>query len=82
MVIRIVRFSSGSAIAEGLRIGTVRRPARGVPKASRHSYDLWFPVLAPGVEAMKLGQQAASPAQWVLRALLTNTGASVAPATP
>lgn len=52
---------------EGTRIGTVRRPPRGVPKAEfakRNWYDVWFPTLAPSVEAMKLGQEAGSAAQW------------------
>jgi uncharacterized protein YeaO (DUF488 family) len=46
---------------EGLRIGTVRRPPRGVPKAAFASgnwYDVWFPNLAPSVETMKNGQSA------------------------
>jgi len=52
---------------EGPRIGTVRRPPRGVPKAmfsSQNWYDVWFPNLAPSVETMKLGQEANTPAQW------------------
>lgn len=67
MAVRIVRLGSPRAADEGLRIGTVRRPPRGVPKAefaSRDWYDLWFPNLAPSVETMKLGRQAATPAQW------------------
>ena len=67
MAIRIVRLGSPRAADEGLRICTVRRPPRGVPKAefaSQDWYDLWFPNLAPSVETMKLGQQAATPAQW------------------
>jgi uncharacterized protein YeaO (DUF488 family) len=50
---------------EGTRIGTVRRPPRGVRKtelASRNWYDVWFPNLAPSVETMKLGQAARTPA--------------------
>jgi uncharacterized protein YeaO (DUF488 family) len=52
---------------EGLRIGTVRRPPRGVPKsqfASQNWYDVWFPNLSPSVEVMKLGLAAETPAQW------------------
>ena len=67
MAIRIVRLGSARHEGEGLRIGTVRRPPRGVPKsefASGNWYDVWFPVLAPSVETMKLGQAAASPAPW------------------
>ena len=67
MVVRIVRLGSPRAEGEGPRIGTVRRPPRGVPKAefaSQNWYDSWFPNLAPSVETMKLGQEAGTPAQW------------------
>ncbi|MFN4359450.1 MAG: DUF488 domain-containing protein [Hylemonella sp.] len=67
MSIRIVRLGSPRAPDEGTRIGTVRRPPRGVPKtefARQNWYDVWFPVLAPSVETMKLGQAAETPAQW------------------
>jgi uncharacterized protein YeaO (DUF488 family) len=67
MAVRIVRLGSQRHPKEGLRIGTVRRPPRGVPKAefsSQNWYDVWFPVLAPSVETMKLGQGAETPAQW------------------
>ena len=67
MSIRVVRLGTARIEGEGLRIGTVRRPPRGVPKtefASQNWYDVWFPNLAPSVETMKLGQQAATPAQW------------------
>lgn len=67
MVVRVVRLGSPRVEGEGPRIGTVRRPPRGVPKsefASQNWYDVWFPTLAPSVEAMKLGQQAETPAQW------------------
>jgi uncharacterized protein YeaO (DUF488 family) len=67
MVIRVVRLGSKRTTNEGTRIGTVRRPPRGVPKtefASQNWYDVWFPNLAPSVETMKLGQEAATPAQW------------------
>ncbi len=69
MSIRIVRLGSPRAPGEGLRIGTVWRPPRGVPKtefAARDWYDVWYPTLAPSAETMKLGQaaqhsQAAAP---------------------
>jgi uncharacterized protein YeaO (DUF488 family) len=67
MPIRIVRLGSPRLEGEGTRIGTVRRPPRGVPRtefASRNYYDVWFPNLAPSVETMKLGQAAATPAEW------------------
>jgi uncharacterized protein YeaO (DUF488 family) len=50
-----------------MRIGTVRRPPRGVPKAefaSQDWYDVWFPTLAPSVETMKFAHQAKTPADW------------------
>ena len=67
MVIRVVRLGSARHQDEGIRIGTVRRPPRGVPKAefaSQNWYDVWFPNLAPGVETMKLGQAAAAAGDW------------------
>lgn len=67
MAIRIVRLGSERVAGEGLRIGTVRRPPRGVPKtefASRNYYDVWFPNLAPSLETMKLGLAAETPARW------------------
>lgn len=67
MVARIVRLGTPRADDEGTRIGTVRRPPRGIPKtefASGNWYDVWFPNLAPSVETMKLGQQAKSVAEW------------------
>ncbi|MNK66649.1 hypothetical protein D3C87_859720 [compost metagenome] len=67
MAIAIVRLGSPRLEGEGLRIGTVRRPPRGVPKsdfASQDWYDVWFPNLAPCPETMKLGQAAETPAQW------------------
>ncbi|HVN95626.1 MAG TPA: DUF488 family protein [Syntrophorhabdaceae bacterium] len=67
MAIRIVQLGTVRAKDEGTRIGTVRRPPRGVPKsefASENWYDVWLPNLAPSVETMKLGQQAETPAEW------------------
>jgi uncharacterized protein YeaO (DUF488 family) len=67
MPIRIVRLGSARLPDEGTRVGTVRRPPRGVPKAefaSRDYYDVWYPELAPSVGTMKLGQQAETPDQW------------------
>jgi uncharacterized protein YeaO (DUF488 family) len=67
MAIRVVRLGTPRVEGEGLRIGTVRRPPRGVPKAefaTGNWYDVWFPTLAPSAELMKLGQQAATTAQW------------------
>ncbi len=67
MAVRIVRLGTPRQPDEGPRLGTVRRPPRGVPKtqfASGNWYDVWFPVLAPSVETMKLGQEARTPAAW------------------
>ncbi len=68
MVVRVVRLGTERVKGEGTRIGTVRRPPRGVPKtafASQNWYDVWFPNLAPSVETMKAGQAAATPAEWL-----------------
>ncbi|MGH6624285.1 MAG: DUF488 domain-containing protein [Burkholderiaceae bacterium] len=67
MSVRVVRLGTARAADEGIRVGTVRRPPRGVPKsefASGNWYDVWFPNLAPSVETMKLGQEAVTDAQW------------------
>ena len=67
MAVRVVRLGTARTEGEGTRIGTVRRPPRGVPKsefASQNWYDVWFPNLAPSVETMKRGQEAQTPAQW------------------
>lgn len=61
MAIRIVRLGSPRTDGEGLRLGTVRRPPRGVPKeefAKRDFYDQWLPQLAPSAELMKFAQEA------------------------
>jgi uncharacterized protein YeaO (DUF488 family) len=67
MVVHVVRLGSARAAGEGTRIGTVRRPPRGVPKtafASQNWYDVWLPNLAPSVETMKLGREATTAVQW------------------
>lgn len=56
MAVRIVRLGSNRQLEEGLRIGTVRRPPRGVRKedyVSKDIYDLWFPNLAPSEALLK-----------------------------
>lgn len=68
MVVRVVRLGSARVEGEGTRIGTVRRPPRGVPKeafAAQNWYDVWFPNLAPSVDTMKFAQQAATPKEWL-----------------
>jgi uncharacterized protein YeaO (DUF488 family) len=69
MTVRIVRLGQPRAPDEGTRLGTVRRPPRGVPKkdfARLDWYDVWFPVLAPSVATMKLGLGATTDKQWKL----------------
>ncbi len=67
MAIRIVQLGTARAKNEGLRIGTVRRPPRGVPKnefASRNYYDVWLPNLAPSEELFKDGRAAQDEKDW------------------
>jgi uncharacterized protein YeaO (DUF488 family) len=67
VAVRIVRLGTPRHKGEGTRIGTVRRPPRGVPKsefASQNWYDVWYPNLSPSPETVKLGQEAQTPAQW------------------
>jgi uncharacterized protein YeaO (DUF488 family) len=67
MSVRIVRLGTPRAANEGMRLGTVRRPPRGVPKkdfARLDWYDVWFPVLAPSATTMKLGLAAQTEQQW------------------
>jgi uncharacterized protein YeaO (DUF488 family) len=68
MVLRIVKLGTARAKDEGTRIGTVRRPPRGVPRtayASQNWYDVWFPNLAPTVDTMKAAQRADTAGQWL-----------------
>ncbi len=67
MSISIVRLGTARLHDEGLRIGTVRRPPRGVPKqeyAEKDYYDVWFPNLAPSADTMKLGQAVTTEKDW------------------
>jgi len=67
MAIKIVRLGSPREEGEGLRLGTVRRPPRGVPKgeyASRDLYDVWFPNLSPSEELLKAGKSAEDERSW------------------
>lgn len=67
MPLRIVRLGSPRAPGEGLRLGTVRRPPRGVPK-ERHAaedwYDVWLPQLAPSAELVAAARAAGSEGEW------------------
>ena len=86
MSIRVVRLGSERVRGEGLRLGTVRRPPRGVPKAefaSRNYYDVWFPTLSPSPETLKIGLEAANDRAWAgfirrFRSEMTKTEASAA----
>lgn len=67
MAIRIVRLGSPRVKGEGLRLGTVRRPPRGVPKlefAKRDFYDLWLPMLSPSAELVAEAQKADDEKSW------------------
>jgi uncharacterized protein YeaO (DUF488 family) len=67
MAVAIVQLGKPRSTGEGLRIGTVRRPPRGVPKADwakRDFYDVWLPNLAPSEGLRKAGQAANSDAAW------------------
>jgi uncharacterized protein YeaO (DUF488 family) len=67
MPIRIVRLGTPRARGEGLRVGTVRRPPRGVPKrehASRGFYDVWLPELAPSEALVAFGLNTGDARAW------------------
>lgn len=66
--IRVVRLGSARIEGEGTRIGTVRRPPRGVPKkdfAAQNWYDVWLPNLAPSAGTIKFAQQATTSKEWL-----------------
>jgi uncharacterized protein YeaO (DUF488 family) len=67
MTVRIIRLGTARLPGEGLRIGTVRRPPRGVPKAkfaAENWYDVWLPNLAPSEATVKLAQGAKTEREW------------------
>jgi uncharacterized protein YeaO (DUF488 family) len=67
MTLRIVRLGEARSADEGLRIGTVRRPPRGVPAsrfASDNWYDVWYPDLAPSLETLAIGKGARTDREW------------------
>jgi uncharacterized protein YeaO (DUF488 family) len=67
MAVFVVRLGTVRLANEGLRIGTVRRPPRGVPKAElgvRNFYDIWLPELAPSEALLKLGQAVQEQKNW------------------
>ena len=68
MAISIVQLGTPRGASEGLRIGTVRRPPRGVPKseyASRDYYDVWLPELSPSEPLVKLALKASTEKEWM-----------------
>src|SRR5262245_31872342 len=67
MAVRIVRLGTKRADGEGLRIGTVRRPPRGVAKADfakENWYDVWYPNLSPSAELVKAALSAKTDREW------------------
>lgn len=67
MTVSIVQLGSPRARGEGLRIGTVRRPPRGVPKAEfarRDYYDTWLPALAPSEDLFREARTACDEKAW------------------
>jgi uncharacterized protein YeaO (DUF488 family) len=67
VAIRVVRLGSPRGPGEGLRLGTVRRPPRGVPRseyASRDFYDAWLPELAPSEVLVKQALRASNEREW------------------
>ena len=67
MAIRIVQLGTARAPGEGIRLGTVRRPPRGVPKAefaSRDFYDLWLPALSPSAPLVAEGLDVTNEKEW------------------
>jgi uncharacterized protein YeaO (DUF488 family) len=68
VAVRIVRLGTPRHAGEGLRIGTVRRPPRGVRKqdyAARNYYDAWLPELAPSAPLVSFAlSRPFTPARW------------------
>jgi len=67
MAVRIVRLGADRVPGEGLRVGTVRRPPRGVAKSqysSKNFYDVWLPALAPSAETVELARRAQTARDW------------------
>jgi len=66
-MIRIVQLGTPRLSGEGVRLGTVRRPPRGVPKtqyATENWYDVWLPNLAPSQALVSAARSSDSPAAW------------------
>ena len=83
MAIHIVQLGSPRAPGEGPRLGTVRRPPRGVPKsefARRDYYDLWLPLLSPPAGLVKFALGAKDEKEWNQFARKVRAGLSRGPA--
>lgn len=83
MSVHVVRLGTPRLAQEGTRLGTVRRPPRGVPKsqfAQGNWYDVWLPNLAPSLSTMKLGLKATSPKEWTVFARRYRAEMSTPPA--
>jgi uncharacterized protein YeaO (DUF488 family) len=68
VTVHIVQLGTDRKRGEGLRIGTVRRPPRGVSKseyAAQNWYDVWLPELSPSPELLKLGRAATTDQEWI-----------------
>ena len=68
MTVRVVRLGSPRHPREGTRIGTVRRPPRGVPKdrfASDDWYDVWYPELSPSPKLVSMARSAGPEGEWM-----------------
>ena len=84
MSVAIVRLGSPRKTNEGLRIGTVRRPPRGVPKAEfskRDYYDVWLPNLSPTPELVTFALKSQDDRSWKIfkrkfRAEMSQAGAA------
>lgn len=83
-MIRIVRLGNPREKDEGLRLGTVRRPPRGIPKseyAKRNFYDVWLPILSPSENLLKEAKTIKTDKEWLafkrkFRAELNSSGGS------
>jgi uncharacterized protein YeaO (DUF488 family) len=67
MTLKILRLGSSRRPEEGVRIGTVRFPPRGVPKsryAAENWFDVWYPDLAPSKDLMARAKAARTDKDW------------------
>ena len=67
MAIAVLKLGTPRKPNEGLRLGTVRRPPRGVPKSDfgkRDFYDVWLPILSPSAELVAMAQHSRDDQSW------------------